>query len=58
MYSQIIKIEEGKIKLYIKQSEEEHNNVIHSLKRLEYKPSSRIRKLSDKVYDVWYLYTG
>ena len=58
MYSQIIRIEKGKIKLYINKTKEQHDNVIHSLKRLEYKPSSRIEKLSDKVYDIWYLYTA
>tara|TARA_B110000902_G_C13862812_1_gene419766 strand:+ start:310 stop:486 length:177 start_codon:yes stop_codon:yes gene_type:complete len=58
MYSQIIRIEEGKIKLYVNKTKKEHDNVLHSLKRLDFKPSWKIKKLSDKVYDIWYLYTA
>jgi hypothetical protein len=56
MYSQIVRLDEGNIKLYINQSKEEHDNVISSLKFEGFKNSTRIEKKSDRVYDVWYLY--
>jgi len=56
MYSQIIKLDNGKIKLYINTSKEQHDWVITSLTSQGFRNDSQIDKKSDKVYDVWFLY--
>ena len=57
MYSQIIRIDKGNIKLYINQSKDDHKNVVRALKDKGFKPRSAVRKLSDKIFDTWYLYS-
>jgi|TARA_R110000851_G_scaffold323163_1_gene489625 NACalpha-BTF3-like transcription factor len=58
MFSQIVRINNGNIKLYINQSRAEHENVIRALIDNGYEPRTAIRKLSDKVFDTWYLYSS
>ena len=58
MFSQIVRINKGSIKLYINKSRAEHDNVIRALIDDGYKPKTAIRKLSDKVFDTWYLYSS
>jgi len=56
MYSQIIKVDRGSTRLYINTSKEEHDGVCRALIEEGFKHSSQIKKLTDKVFDVWYLY--
>jgi len=56
MYSQIIKLDNGKIKLYINTSKEQHDWVITSLTSQGFRNDTQIDKKADKVYDVWFLY--
>jgi len=58
MFSQIVRIDKGNIKLYINQSRTEHENVVRALIDDGYKPKTRIQKLSDKIFDTWYLYSN
>jgi len=57
MYSKIIRIDKGNIKLYITQSKDDHKNVVRALKEEGFKPRTAIKKLSDKIFDTWYLYS-
>ena len=58
MFSQIVRIDNGNIKLYINQSRTEHENVVRALIEDGYTPKTKIQKLSDKIFDTWYLYSN
>lgn len=58
MFSQIVRIDNGNIKLYINQSRAEHDNVIRALIEDGYIPKTKIQKVSDRIFDTWYLYSN
>ena len=57
MYSQIIAICNGKTKLYINMSEEEHALTCNSLRFEGYEEKTELSRLKQKIFCVWYLYT-
>ena len=56
MYSQIIAVEKGQTRLYINKDNAEHQSTCNALISEGYKPTSQLTKLSDKIFDCWYLY--
>ena len=57
MYSQIIAICNGEPKLYINMSEEEHTLTCNSLRFEGYEEKTKLSRLKQKIFCVWYLYT-
>tara|TARA_R100001244_G_scaffold62198_2_gene51964 strand:+ start:1212 stop:1400 length:189 start_codon:yes stop_codon:yes gene_type:complete len=56
MYSQIIAIEEGTPTLYINATKKEHQLTVSSLIFEGFKKDYKLKKLSNKIFDCWYLY--
>ena len=57
MYSQIIKVNEGRTKLYINSSKDEHISMCKSLLSEGFKETTKLKSKTDKIFNCWYLFS-
>ena len=55
MYSQIIKVNKGRTKLYINSSKEEHILLCKSLLNEGFQETNNLKCTTDKIFNCWFL---